>query len=552
MSVFDKVTAIYPEDFFSIQNPNSPWVSIQFRTKKPTTGEGANIAYTEQDKYTSNDSEWTEITINPSNFFDKLSIEDAGGFYKLSLTLVDKEFTRLENIVIKSIMAANSVASGSKDTYDEMSIRFDSAELQNLRIRFGYSEAVDGKGNDTFTDDTEFSGSNYSSRTSNSKTVVRSPWIYFMINNLGMALTDFGLQVNIDAFSVEGTILDQVKIMKAFAVYKGKPTIDGIFAFIKNLFQKANKTRTLEVVLKDEPLGPKDKNGFTDVVIELGSNGMIQNLARPTFISLREFLNVFCGKVTPKMFNATGISLEASGELGDNVMTSAYSYIFVKGGETGVDKLIFYYPDPANRSQETMRTYVWREYGKSIVKSFSVESNTNFAVLNGPMPVNDITSGNMTMEVLATRVKKEVDAFPSANIGPIVDKLKEWMNVATGPDDFALVATGVGRTIEQRVYNAFHPFAAGVVAAINDQVFNGTITIPGDPYFLFDDKLAPMEHAIKVIILRPGYINDKGEFSGSSLNKSYLSGYYLIKKITHTVDINGFNTTLDIMRSPLD
>jgi hypothetical protein len=47
-------------------------------------------------------------------------------------------------------------------------------------------------------------------------------------------------------------------------------------------------------------------------------------------------------------------------------------------------------------------------------------------------------------------------------------------------------------------------------------------------------------------------MDEDGNYTGSSgLQQSYLSGYYLITKISHKIDGSGFNTTLDIARYPL-
>jgi hypothetical protein len=555
MSIFDGVTATYPENFFNIQNPNSPWVSVQFRASNPSNSI-KSTRYVEQEQYTPPPEEWEEITINPSNLFDKLSIEDEGGFYKLTLSLVDREFTRLENIIIRSINLANNVVSGKVVQYDELNVRLDNDSLQNLRIRFGYAETVDTNGRETYIDTTDFNNHDYADRVTTGRTVVRSPWIYFMINGLEMGLTDFGLQVTISAFSIESTLLDKVKILKVFGIYKNTPS--NVFEFIKKVYQRATG-KMLTVNPEDIPEGPRDAKGnLAEVVIELGSN-MVYDKNRPSLLSLREFINIFCSKMTPKTFDTRGAIIDPeSTNQSENAMTSAYSYIFIKGNplEGVLDELQFRYPNPVTRKQATMRTYVWREYGKSIVKAFNVISNTNYAALNSPVPINDTTSGNMTIKQFSTKVvddvNKIVEEYPKGNIGAAVDQVDKWLAIAKTPDDFALVSSSIGKTMEQGIKNVFHPIASTIVGAINDQVFNGTITIPGDPFYLFDDKVAPMEYAIKVIILRPGYINDKGEYSGSSLNMSYLSGYYLVKKITHTIDINGFNTVLDIMRSPLD
>ena len=91
------------------------------------------------------------------------------------------------------------------------------------------------------------------------------------------------------------------------------------------------------------------------------------------------------------------------------------------------------------------------------------------------------------------------------------------------------------KTYTQQLKNAF-------LKNINRQVFKGTITLPGDSFYLFDTKLKPFEYLIKLNILRP---NGKG-----GTVKSYLSGNYAVTSITHNVDESGYFTTLGVMRWP--
>jgi len=80
---------IYPEDFFNIPHPTSPWISIQFRTQ-------ALDSLTDP-------KQWEDITMNPSNFFDNITINDASGFQQIELVLTDPYFTKLESIITRSI-----------------------------------------------------------------------------------------------------------------------------------------------------------------------------------------------------------------------------------------------------------------------------------------------------------------------------------------------------------------------------------------------------------------------------------------------------------------
>jgi len=359
------------------------------------------------------------------------------------------------------------------------------------------------------------------------------------------------------------TILEQAKIMKVFAVYKNTPS--EFFKWISKIFENMTGDKKLKIEY-EEPVGPKNESGtaLAEVTIELGSNAVI-NPRNPSFISIKEVLNIFCSKITPKTFKSSGEALQSTDSTEDLGMTSSYSYVYKEGSGADPDKLVFFYPDPTKGRQKKMRSYMWREYGTSIVKNLSISSNTNFAALNLPIPVNNITSGNMNVVKGRTLVVDYVAGtltpkkMPAGYVKDVEVKLDGWIKTAGKPDDYALVSSSIGRTNALNIKDAFHPAAAAIVSAINDQVFNGSITIPGDPFYFFDDELRPMEFAVRITILRPDYVNEQGKYTGidsslerSYLKRSYLSGNYLLKKITHTMDLNGFNTILDIMRSPLE
>jgi hypothetical protein len=524
----DSAQPIFPNDFFNIQNPNSPWVSIQFRDMS---------------------NSWSEITMNPSNYFDRLSIEDNGGLQTLSLTLVDKNFANLENIIAKAIMAArlaNKIYAGTAvETKDAMIVKMNSQSCVNIRIRYGYAE-----NNQDYIDQTSF-GADFEARIKSSKTVIRSPWIEFMITNVIYRMTDFGLEATISAISMLENWLDNIKIQRLFSIIKDTPL--NIITWIGDVISKSFGGE-VTINIEDDPLGPKDEKGnMAKIAIEIGSVEAL-NKSRPTYMTMRNLMQEVCSRVTPKVVKADG-SMIAENDIDDGSMDRTYAYTYSIEKTNNKIKIVFYYPDPASKNtQSNVRTYIWKEYGKSIIKSMEINSKTDWASLNAPFSVRDITSGAVSF-YLNTLQKIQVD---NNEIKESMDKLNKMANsddfvksIQKSTDDFSMISLSASRSNPLSLGKPLTPLAANIVGALNAGLFDGTITIPGDPFYMFDKVLMPFIYAIRLIVMRPGYIDDTNSYTGSNgLQQSYLSGYYVIKKITHTIDINGYNTVLEVFRAP--
>ena len=131
--------------------------------------------------------------------------------------------------------------------------------------------------------------------------------------------------------------------------------------------------------------------------------------------------------------------------------------------------------------------------------------------------------------------------------GPIK---KDEMKALIASSNFTFVSdvAGVAGSGGTNTAHKANMLVSDMLKNINDGVFEGTITLMGDPFYLFDAKLQPFQYFIKVVILRPGPID---ESNGSyELEASYLSGSYYVKKIRHTIDIGGYTTELDVSKWP--
>lgn len=519
----DNAREIYPEEFFSILTPTSPWFSVQFRNKVSNGSiETSDI--------------WEELSVKQNTFVKSISIEDAGGAKKLTLVLFDQYFTYIENLVMGSIFltrASNDLYEKELSSITKDDIKLDFAlsreNLTNLRVRIGYADL-------NITNENE---SNYEDRINVRQTVIRSPWVYFMINGITNEITDDGLQMTITAVSLSSNSLNNLKIVQQFAKLTGKPVdIINNFRGILDSVQNSN--------LKIIPFGqgseePQMKNNTDEIEIFLGGEPRVDknNNAITSYKTMNEIFNDICSKVPPKNIEQEIINEEEESTSSENY--SNYSY-FVAIDGAGNENVSFYYPDPKNSSQTLQRVYDWRENPKTIIKSLSIQTATDFAIMSQKIKIKGLTE------------QKEINFLPkktesvsgenaySPSLG--TDKVKEYYDLDNAKP-FSLVSDiiDIKETNNKTTkYSYLDQLKNEFVKNINRQVFKGTITIPGDAFYFFDKKVRPFEYFIKLNVMRPGT-------DGISV-KSYLTGNYVVTSITHTIDESGYFTILGVMRYP--
>ena len=530
---------IFPDTFNNYNNPSSPWVSIQFRTK---------VSNNESVK---SPGLWEDITIPPSNFFKNLTVEDIGGVKKFTLNLVDKNFVTLERILTKTMLAtklSNDLAkkeSGGvnanieNETLD-WKFKINNFSSANIRIRFGYSEMSQ-------RDATDF-GPEFDRRVDSDQPVVRTPWIYLMIKNFNRTYDESGLNISIEGFSVTTVFLDTVKVLKrGMSLVAGSPeyVIDYLGKMISNA---SGGKMTVEIEnRKDLRDAVVSQNGERAFVINLGSEINESKIEYRTLRSVfQEIIRIVPGKVydldnVEQPLDPTGAEAIRLSNA-DNVIPYAYS---VKEEEDGSTKILFYYPDPYASQQSLIRNYIWREYGQSIVKNVSIDSPFDFATLNNQVVIVDQSGAGTPPRVLMAASRVNADGREEDSHLGSVEEVTEAINSAEFGNAFVME----GRTLggQNELTDVAARIMTRVVHDLNRLPFNGTIELIGDPFFLFDGVIRPAQYLIKILLLKPAYVDESGKYIGPEL--SNISGRYLVLKITHIVNsTDGFNTTLGVQR----
>jgi hypothetical protein len=561
MAIQDK--SIYPTTFFNIPHPASPVVSIQFRTK---TAQGKSI---------DDPSLWEEITFDPNNFFSEMSIEDESGYPKLSLTLVDQNYTYLENTIVKTMVAqrlSNKLVEKpniSKDDTGYFEFFVDKKKSANIRVRIGYSE----QNLNSYISDPDFEGKEYSSRANSNRPVIRSPWIYFMITGLDMNIIDNGLQVTIEGRDSIGSFFDKAVMIQKFAKLKGTPKNiinrigDQIKASSKKASESGSETICIEIV--DEPLMYVNRDGGKEIDIMLGGKPVVRELRDGTrqvetqYKKVKQLFREICSKISPVMYREDGskipISSDGSAD-GTEVnsksseMRESYPYTFSFVRKNDKDVIQFYYKDPRNglRQQPNIRTYIWGEHGQSIVQNVDVTVSQAFSYLN--LPIMSFGEDG-TKEVYISKAK---DPKEDDNISEFDSSLGGIEDVSNALNNADFDFTFTSEVINTSEYETNTDTITSSMAAkrmmrsfnsnINETIAEGNITLQGDPFYFFDDKVKPFQYIINLVIKRPNYIDKNGDYVEGG--KSYLSGLYRIKKITHAISAGSYTTNLEVIKTP--
>lgn len=500
-------TLVYPESFFNINHPSSPWFSIQFRKET-----GTNLTLP---------SVWTELATFPNNYVESLKVVDNGGAAEVELVLFDRYFTTIENIVMQSLFVARN--SGSKQFTTASSSDFssqvteNSSSLINMRIRFGYATS-------------SIPTNNYLERKPD-ETITMTPWLYLMINGVNNNASDGGLRMTIQALSLTSTLLNRYSMVDPFGKLKGKPKV-----LLQNIgeFISSATNRKITIEKEEEPI----ENGEEEIEIILGT-------AKPdkderTFKNIKLILDEYCSKVPPKLQDENGnfitkTELEAKTEVKqEKVKRFPYTYEIIELAENNQDpnsiiaKIKFYYAVPNdNVFNGKMRAYVWREHAGTIVRNLNITTPTDFATMSSRILIKN-GEENIDLELAAKTPTDAKDVFDNND----VDSVK----IAKGKGTWKFVSDVVSKTNDQSI----DMLVSNFIDRINYQISSGTLEIEGDPYYLFDKNFKVLQSPIKIIINRPG--------ENGIAESSYLSGYYLVKGITHTIDSSGFSTVLDIIK----
>ena len=585
---------IGPEQFFNIEHPGDPYVEIQFKTSQAPNG---NI----------NDATWESVTLE-NNFFDSLTITDESGFQELEITLRDRDFVNIEDIILRTVLcsrvsswagfytAQDSSGVSNRQKYEAATtslktqtpessdtimkntfqVYIDNTEASAIRVRFGWGSNQKG-----YYETLDYD--KYKERTEQTRPIIRSPWLYFMILGANYNIDSGGhMSFQIKGISTVKAYLERSKFLMNGTVLEGLP--EEIWKVMSDriyegsgekvlLVNKTGETRVKEVAdITDVPKGieaskepDEDFFKYQAKPIKLSSlyeNPMIffdssGNEKRSLhFKSLRQLITDFINLLNSKYIDYDGaVIIDKEGQ--DIDMSQIhhvekpdfYVTSFLNQGKVGgTDAIHLYYRKPSIKNQKYIRVYSWKDSKNSIIKNFSLSTENDFAQMNAPITIKTKEWDN--------KEGKEVEKLRQINFGSItadldgidynIDTVKEVsqaMNNIKGKLGFI-----TADVYKPSNYNDSNGFVSSFIQNLNDNVFKGTIDLFLDPFYLFDSNLKPYDYLIKIDVNTPSRYLTNGVYVPGS--KSYLTGYYMIGKITHKISASEATTTLEVIKYP--
>lgn len=443
----------------------------------------------------------------------------------------------------------------------------------NIRIRFGYTDqnyggaasgafaryaenAIELGTKEAQTNNNENVNISYKNRANTKSTMIRGPYYNFIITGVQSRISKEGLYYTLSGFSMSSMKFDKFKLVQKFAKLKGTASeiLAGLFITFNEKLKLVKDTTSIKAPIRllMDSKAYDYINSYYDneeVEISLGSESCIGNTT--SYKSIRSLFNDICS-VFPKKekieSNNKKIKIMTSdtegnaGEIEKTKTSDLYplSYYIKDGVDIHLNdgtiihkgiEVIFYYKEPTK--SEYCRVYDWGMTRNTIVKDLEINNKNEYAAL-ASFSMYDKNDKEFTME-----------DFNNADVG-------NKLTATNYTNDFILtnqVLENSNNTARLRLKNAINN-------SLINSLYEGSITIPGDPFYSFDDNVVPYCYPIKINVWRPsgrkdGSNNEYGrkDSSGEPV-LSYVSGYYVLTSITHSIGLSGYTTTLGIMKYP--
>lgn len=317
----------------------------------------------------------------------------------------------------------------------------------------------------------------------------------------------------------------------------------------------------IQVSYGSEPKVQFDKN---NVVIPESS-------VKKQWMSIKSLLKSFCNKVPPAFYyeengvieqitdNATigkiiesreaVINLGGKDRSRSSIKSVSYTYyvdeIIANDGDSAHIKIRFYYKFPSpEKTQKFLRKYNWRNNTGTLITGFAISSTQDFAMSSQSIAVfseEGVKLQKTTAPEKATITNNESGTTIGANSSDL-DKGDLLLCDFIIDGNESVRATGTAGDIAVSI------MTQQIVNNMNDQSFKGTIEIPGDPFFMFTPSMQLQQYGIWISVKRDrNYYTDS---VGSKLEESYLTGFYILGNIKHSLGKSGFKTTLSLSRWP--
>ena len=396
---------------------------------------------------------------------------------------------------------------------------------------------------------------------SSNQTTIRTELIETLITGYQTEFSSAGIYYTINAIEMSQSELSKYKIYQRYTNIKGTPSevlytvmnmVNGIFdgknGGIKLYIDESCRSGK-DVVIEDyekeeeskdednvnkiqEPkqvqisLGSKDALSMyqDDLSSGLKEEPFFKNNKKPKlYKSVLSILNDLKAVMPPKVVDS-GLMKDVivTDQDGNSVKAiqkqNAYRR-FTYGVQTkeGKVEVYFYYQQPTKFKR--IRKYEWGPAnGKhSVITNVDIKTDNEYALLTSMSTITEKSAIIQTRDGGTIELKK---------------------SKREGHADY-IAQPGESTPLEKIAY------------AYSQALYKGSITIMGDPFYCFDKFVQPFTYPIYLDFRLPVSQSWSNSSNTNKIGYShFMSGFYVVTKITHDINDSGFRTILEVMSYP--
>lgn len=346
--------------------------------------------------------------------------------------------------------------------------------------------------------------------------------------------------------SIDGSknyFIESMKFAKGEMINEeGSSIEDKMIEFAEELDDQIKQFLEIKDLIDAEYAKANETKIGKEITLSLGSEDSQYKNDRYTK-SLSSLFNDFCSQCMPMIKATDMIATSTKDEEGNSTTATVtdeaakqsltWSVVgkYKNNDGTTVPIIGFYYKEPKIPSY--IREYAW---------------GTGNSKMHCIKDINISTASEFAMYSTVSTMKIENGKLDSAtNIDYSNDRRSEVIRISTPsgsvPSETAFFPNLVANGEKQK--NLMN----NLLQAIN----KGTLTLLGDPSLVFTGEIQPYTYPIflNIKLQQEGVSWSGGNKGGMSANvQSYLSGIYVVGKITHTFSNSGYLTTLEVIRYP--
>ena len=415
---------------------------------------------------------------------------------------------------------------------------------------------------ETSTESSESDNKTLSDRVNSSnQTTIRTELVKTLITGYQTEFSSAGIYYTIKAIEISQSELSKYKIYQRYTNIKGTPSevlytvmnmVNGIFDNEEEgikLYIDESCRNGKDVVIEDyeKEEESKDEDNVNkiqepkQVQISLGSKDALsmyqddlsqglkeevsfKNVKKPKlYKSVLSILNDLKAVMPPKVVDSGLMKDVIVTDQDGNSVKAIQKQNAYRRFTYGVQmdgkkvKVYFYYQQPTKF--ERIRKYEWGPAnGKhSVITNIDIKTDNEYALLTSMSTITEKSTTMQTRDGGIIELKKT--------------KRKGYADYIAQP--------GESTPLDKIAY------------AYSQALYKGSITIMGDPFYCFDKFVQPYTYPIYLDFRLPVSQSWSNSSNTNKIGYShFMSGFYVVTKITHDINDSGFRTILEVMSYP--